>query len=72
MKIVLKQLNKHFDVWLNVLIFHSLFLESPTAKCVTNLINPVETIEEEELVQFDSSFHNRKINLTRFSAFISD
>ena len=32
----------------------------------------METSEEEKLVQFDLSFHNRKINLTIFSAFISD
>ena len=69
---MLKQLNKHFDVWLNEILFLSLLLESPTSQLVASSLHLVETREEEELVQFDSFFHNRRINITRFSAFISE
>ena len=70
-----KACEKHFDIWANKLLFLSLFAEAPIASVVARYLAG----KSQTLVQsasndnaFDSPQHDRIVDLTKFSLFITN
>ena len=69
--LALKQLRKHFDFWVNKLLFLSLLFEQQTALCVASYLlsdncNTTPPLQE----NYNSNIHDRVINLNRFQNFV--
>ena len=70
-------LQKHFDGWLNRLLFLALYSEAPTGAIVARFLLNIAQEEQTggelagEEVLFDSPFHNRSIKLTSFAKFVA-
>ena len=70
--LALKLLRKHFDVWVNKLLFLSLYSEQPTASCIANYISSGDhNISNPIQESYNSSIHGRVVNLNRFQRFVS-
>ena len=70
--LALKQLRKHFDVWVNKLLFLSLYSEQQKALCVDSYLlsdncNTTPPLQD----NYNSNIHDRVINLNRFQIFVS-
>ena len=71
LKLALKQLQKHFNVWINKLLFLSLYPERLTYQCITSyLLSEVENLDPSIQASYESSIYCRVVNLVKFQNFL--
>jgi hypothetical protein len=73
-----KALKKHFKIWVNDLLFLSVFGEAETGRVIAKFLYQTDTnatatrANQPAVVEvFNSPIHNRPIDLSKFKAFLS-
>ena len=69
--IALKQLVKHFDVWMNKLLFLSIFAEAPLAQRTATYFLGRREPELQIISEYASTINNRTINLQEYATFLA-
>ena len=71
LRIALKQLVKHFDVWINKLLFLSIFSEAPLDQRTARYILGRRYPELQIISEYASTINNRTINLQEYSTLLA-
>jgi hypothetical protein len=69
-----KALKKHFKIWVNDLLFLSIFGEAPTGPATAGYFYPTQnniTDAPDASDIFDSPIHNRPIDISKFKTFLT-
>ena len=71
LRIALKKLVKHFDVWMNKLLFLSIFAEVPLAQRTARYLLGRRETELKIISEYASTINNRTINLQEYATFLA-
>ena len=71
LRIALKQLVKHFDVWMNKLLFLSIFAEVPLSQRTARYLLGRRDPELQIISEYASTINNRTINFQEYSTFVA-